>query len=479
MKINDKFRIYSDIFNAEGMTDENQLANALLTQPHILSPIITHLVGRESDRFPLSFITEGMNRVEEINGIEYEYPVIGRMDKAEAIAEDYSGPSNPGIGFTEFKVKFATNWLKRQYVIRSPKGVMARVQEDPIRSGNSWEYTLQLTSPSKDYFCPASELKAGQKWVSMFAPVAQSRSRGNESPWMAPSQAKNQITVVRKSYKIAGNVSNKTVNIELPVGDGKSSTKLWMPFEEFQHMLSWKQECELLYWYSEYNRDKNGEIHLKDDNGLPIPLGGGVLEQIPNKDTYSFLTEAKLKSVVTDALFGSSDADAKDITLYTGTGGMREFDAAMKSASSGFTVVDTKQIQGSGANMMYGSYFTAYRHIDGHMIKVKYLPLFDKGRTAMNSPIHPIDGLPLESYRMVFLDQSTYDGQANIKMLTEKGRSMVRRVVRGMADLPASFGANAESIASDVDESSVQFLKSSGIQIMRASNCLDLQCTIS
>ena len=53
-----RLRLYEDFFNAEGMTDENSLASALLTQPDVLSPVITHLAGKEDKRFPLSFLTE-------------------------------------------------------------------------------------------------------------------------------------------------------------------------------------------------------------------------------------------------------------------------------------------------------------------------------------------------------------------------------------------------------------------------------------
>ena len=38
-----KLRLYEEYLQRDGMTDENSLANALLTQPDVLSPVITHL----------------------------------------------------------------------------------------------------------------------------------------------------------------------------------------------------------------------------------------------------------------------------------------------------------------------------------------------------------------------------------------------------------------------------------------------------
>jgi hypothetical protein len=246
-------------------------------------------------------------------------------------------------------------------------------------------------------------------------------------------------------------------------------------------MLRWKEETEYALWYSQYNRDANGLIHLKDDNGKPITLGSGVFEQIPNVDTYSELTTAKIKSVVRDALYGATDAQQMNIVLFTGIGGMEEFDNAMKSEiTSGQYIKNTDPasfISGSGNNLQLGGYFTSYQHIDGHTITVRHLPLFDHGARALNSDRHPVTGLPLESYRMCFLDMSTYDGEANVQYISRRGRELVRWAVAG-ASVPPGFGGNALR-ATDVDGSSVHFMKECGVAIRRATNCLLLDCTKS
>lgn len=51
-------------------------------------------------------------------------------------------------------------------------------------------------------------------------------------------------------------------------------------------------------WFSEYNRDSNGIIHLKDEKtGEAIPRGAGVLDilkAVGNYETYSVLTLNRL-----------------------------------------------------------------------------------------------------------------------------------------------------------------------------------------
>jgi hypothetical protein len=190
------------------------------------------------------------------------------------------------------------------------------------------------------------------------------------------------------------------------------------------------------------------------------------------------LTAAKLKAVVRDALYGASDAQKMNIVLFTGIGGLEEFDNAMKQeVGSGNYIKNTPEtafVSGSGANLVMGGFFTTYQHIDGHTITVRHLPLFDHGARALNADRHPVTGLPMESYRMVFLDMSTYDGEKNIKYISRKGRELVRWAVAG-ATVPPGFAGNATR-ANDVDGASVHFMKECGIAIRRATNCLHLEC---
>jgi hypothetical protein len=471
-----RLRLYEDYFNAEGMTDENSLANALLTQPDVLSPVITHLAGREDKRFPLSFLTEGQGKVKYINDIEYDYPVMGRLNKAVRASALVSGT---GVNFTRFKVRFDDKWFIKQYIIENENGIQARVMEDPYEDGAGWTYTLQLVTPDATDVIASADV-AGKSWVQLFAPTAISGSVGNESNWVAPSKMRNQISLIRKSYRYEGNMPDRVVNFEFNV-DGKK-TNLWYDFEEYQHMLRWKEETEYALWYSKYNRSTDGTISLKDDNNKPIPIGAGVIEQIPNVDTYSALTAAKIKSVVRDALYGASDAQDMNIVLFTGLGGMEEFDNAMKSeVSAGSYIKNTDPanfISGGRTSLELGGFFTSYRHIDGHTVTVRHLPLFDHGARALNSPKHPVSGLPMESYRMIFLDMSTYDGETNVTMVSRKGRELVRWAVAGASVPPGFAGGNAMR-ANDVDGASVHFMKETGIAIRRATNCLHLECVKS
>lgn len=105
------------------------------------------------------------------------------------------------------------------------------------------------------------------------------------------------------------------------------------------------------------------------------------------------------------------------------------------------------------------------------------MPLFDHGPVARARALHPVTGYSLESYRMVFVDQSSYDGQSNLQMINKKGREYLRWCVPGSV-VPRGFDANT-SRASDVDGASVHMLKTAGVSLRRFDTSLDLQCVAS
>lgn len=477
--------IYHDKFDGNGFTNENSLANALLTKPDKLNPVITHLAGEESKKFPLTFMTEGQKggyKTIELNDIQYEWDVIGRKKKGDKIVSTtYGAGDKPGLGGTPFYVTFESNWLKDQHMVMSPNGVQAQIKGRPTQVGSHWLYKFQLNTANPAAYVPLTELVAGMVWVMVGgAPVSQSFSMGNESNVMMPGKMKNQISILRKSYRWGGNLKNKTVEVQFNVNG--TPTSYWMPFEEWNHMLDWKQDCEEHYWYSEYNRRADGTIALLDDvTGLPIPTGAGIDAQIPNRDTFSFLTYKKIKETVGDVMYGATDTGAMKVILYTGIGGLEEFSDAMSDKATGFTqIIGDKFVKGEGRNLMLTGFFTAFEHIDGHVIEVRHLPLLDYGSRAENAPKHPVSGKPITSYDMYFVDQSMYDGEPNVQMVTEKGRSQIRKMIKGMAPMGVNESSgNSEYIATEKDEASVHFLSAKGVCIRRNNHCFKLSCSLS
>lgn len=503
-----KYRVTEGIFDSKSMLDETNFYHQRQGAPSELTRKLTYIMGDYTKNYPISLMTLGgigyegnaMQRAAvELDDPQFTYPVMGRMHKASIVSSNaYSAGDKPGIGNSQFKIRFQDNWIKRFFVIQSARGIQAYVHDDPKVVGTGeYEYTVSLNAALPTDFCPLTELDGGNAWIDITTAVAESESRTTESKMAMPGSFKNQMSFMRHGFSWAGNSANKVMKISVKTDKGE--TDVWMDWAMWQYELEWLSICEHNYWYSRYNRNANGEVALKDMlTGKVIPTGSGILEQVQNKSTYSDLSYDYLVNQIGDALFGQSDTAGISITLHTGRGGMRAFDRAMKRSGAhvdiighgGGNVAD-KFISGTARNLAIGGFYDTMYHVDGYTIKVKHNPLFDMGKVALAQQaagyVHPETGWPLESYRMVFIDDNDYDGQPNIQHVAQKGRAFKHGVIAGLTDMPKSLQvmngtfnldseAKATLLATDVDKSAYTRFKSAGIQILRANRCFDFQC---
>jgi hypothetical protein len=489
-----KFMLTSQIIDTKSLLDETNFYHQKQGSPDELTRKLTYMLGRNSN-FPLATMTLGgsefgnKNTVHTVKDTQYTYPVMGKLDKVSVTSDTiYTGTDKPGIGNTPFYLYFADNYIKRFYILQSEGGIQAYVLEDlePVATGG-YRAKVQLTPAGPSDFCPPAQTYTGVKWIKMYTAVPESQSRTTEGNMAVPGAAKNQLTYSRLGYSWAGNAANKVMKIKVKGKDGQE-TETWMDWFMWQFENTWLNDCEHLLWYGRYNRFADGTIPLKDNlTGKTIATGSGLLEQILNKGTYSELTYQSLVNKVGDALFGQSDTGGMTITLMGGTGARRDMDRIIREAGgqvlgNNWGNVADKFVTGSGSNLMLGGFFDGFYHIDGYTIKFKYNSMFDTGRAAMVSPLHPKSGLPLESHRMVFIDDSDVDGQPNIMYVGEEGRLYLEGVVPGLTPMPRSLqillgmSSPTKLLSTDMDQSSYVRFKSCGVQLLRGNRCFDLQC---
>lgn len=491
------FQLQEMVYDSKSMLDETNFYAQRQGQPAELTNTLTYILGAANKNYPISMMTLGgvgfgvNNTAKELDDVQFTYPVMGQDTKASVIlSTEYESDDKPGIGHSRFYATFTDNWIKRFYVIQSERGVQAYVHSDgvPAASGG-FRYELQLDPASHTDYCNPNQLDPGVKWVDLHTAVAESESRNTESKMVMPGKFKNQMGFMRAGMSWAGNAANKMMRMAITTELGTS--KLWMDLAMWQFEKRWIEECEHYYWYSRYNRLADGSIPLKDAlTAKVIPRGSGLLEQIGNKSTYSRLTYKGLANRVGDALFGQNDTGNMSVTLFGGTGARREFHRAVMAEGAAYIGpfgagdIASKFVTGSGRNLMLGGYFDGFYHIDGYIIKFKHNPIYDTGRVAKASPLHPETGLPLESYRMTFIDDSDVDGQPNIQHVAQRGRSYIEGVLRGLTPMPKSLqiktNGNTSNEKIDLgtvqDKSEYTRMKSGGVQILRGNRCFDLQC---
>lgn len=444
-------------YDSKGYSDENLLYKNKLIDPVQLKKNLTYLWGKDSDMFPLHVLTEGNGAFKTIkpsktlNDTQYTWDVMGRMKHtSKIIGLANTSNTKPGLGGIPFDVIMEDNWFHFQYGAFSPDGAyQVYINSEPVMVGNGWKVSMVLKTTSATAYIPLDNFLQGKAWVMAATAVAASKSDGTTSNSMAPGKWTNQFGFFRYSNQIAGNISNKVTNIEFDLESGKKTNK-WMPFQ----MKLWEIDNRILnenaLWFDEYNRNSLGQIMLKDPTtNEPIPQGAGVkqtLKAVNNYDTYSTLTKAKLDSTVKAVFNNRVDNTPMEIVLYTGQGGAEMFHNAIMTDATGMgfaNALGDNIVVSGGEYLNYGKYFRQYKTIDGKLITIKTVNLFDHGPRAemqrMNGDMY--GGYPIDSYTLVFLDQSkTNDGDRNIMMVAEEGREYLTGIYKGMSPIPDVWG---------------------------------------
>ena len=479
-------------YEDRGYSNEESIAYLQLQKPVEINSFLTYNYGLDDDRFPLSFMTEGQGAggVVDIDTVQWTWKTMGRMKFTDFVTYFNTTVSKPGLGGTEFEVHFSTHWFIEQHGLIAPDGkTSVRIQKDLGESAYGYCYILKLDTVNPEAFVDPTLLAKGKYWSLTAPTVSESYSKGNRSNTMGPGKMTSQLEFYRHSKEIAGNLANVITEYEFE-GAGGGKSRLWINEEMRQFNLHMRVLGEERLWLAQYNRMVDGTITLKDrDNGKPIPHTTGMLEicRESNYDTYGeYLTLNKLKRTVGDVLDRDTDEGTMNIVLMAGKGFLEDFDEAMKmdAKENGFlTPLGDKEIQGSGSNLEYGAYFRKYKTVDGHTITCKHCSFFDKGTVAeaakQNGYIHPRTGYPMTSHQACFIDFSSYKGHQNVRQVRQKGQIYKAKVLKGMTDVPASWGvSDSNFISTEIDMSRFEVKGSRGLQVDNSTKMFMLECVL-
>lgn len=474
--------------------DENTLLNFNLMSAPNLNQAFTYLWGRDSDKFPLLTMTEGqMGNINKraISGADtqYKWKVMGREKLTSQVKRLVSTPINGIVGANGMAivVEMQDNWFPYQYGAIAPDGIsLVRVQTEGVPTGRgTFNYTFVSQTGQG---IASSNFTGGQYWALQAPTIAASKSDGTRDNKSSFNEATNQFGFHRFSQNIAGNVASKVLDIEFEIKDENGVTKKynkWIPYQMKKWELQRKQLLEEDLWRSRYNRDINGVVTLKDpSSNEPIPRGAGVFEQLEaagNDFSYPNFSRSLL-DMIHDHVNANRIGDSKgEKILYCGKGFAREFSKTLErdaKFNNYFQALGDKVIQGGADGMLrYGSYFSQYKLQDGTIFTIKVVNMFDEGSVAelQKKNGDTIDGLPRDSYTAICLDHSMVGSDdlgdtRNIQMVYEQGREFKMGVYKGMAELPAEWGATPSNLISDTkDVASYEVITSQGINILNAT----------
>jgi hypothetical protein len=271
---------------------------------------------------------------------------------------------------------------------------------------------------------------------------------------------------MRLSYDITGDAYSSVMVIAMKDQKSGKTSYLWSDYQEWRALRQWFQTLDRYLVYSKFNANADGTTDLKGTNGRPVYIGAGLLEQIApaNKQTYTTLTADLLEEYLFNLSYNLLGQGERKFVALTGEMGMKEFDRVLREKASGYQLIDTKFVTGSGQNLTLGGQFVTYKMLNGIEITLKHFPFYDN--TVYNRKLHPVSGKPLESYRMTFLDFGMRDGEANIQKVVRKDREMVQWYTGGSVAPGSGHAKSIQTLRSNAkDGYSVHFLTEQGIMV--------------
>lgn len=463
------------------LVDENMLSNALLTEPHKVSTVLSYIFGRYENS-TVDFLTAGLGKTVVSENRQYEWPVMIESDKAIVIKQarwqgnTIASTDTPGINGSPITLWLGEKWFGPGAILElDDKEFQVRVQGTPYQDGNDWVYTVVVSNGNSATYIPPVLLSAG-KQVSRLGPAYEEYSEEADIVnYQTPFKLRNHMTTMRLSYDITGSALASVMVIAMRDPKTKKTSYLWSDYQEWQALRQWYMNIDRQLVYSQYNANSDGTTDLMGTNGRPVYIGAGMLQQIANANRrdYTKLTANVLEDFLFDLSYNILGTNERKFVALTGEMGMKEFDRVLREKASGYSLIDTHFVSGSGQDLTLQGQFTTYKMLNGIELTLKHFPLYDN--IVYNRKPHPVSGKPLESYRMTFIDFGNRDGEANVSKVVRKGREMVMWHTGGSAAPGTGFSKSINTLRSNAkDGYQVHFLSEQGIMIKDPTACGEL-----
>lgn len=453
------------------LVDENMLSNALVTKPHEVQTVLSYIFGVKEGN-TLDFLTQGMGKTMTIADREYQWPVMIQHDKAiEIQAAEWNGSaiistSTPGINNTPIKIWTKEKWFGTGAILAfDNRDFQARVSGEPYQDGTNYVYTIYVNGDSASYVDP--DMFGAGSYVSREGSAYEEYSEEADIVnYQTPFKLRNYLTTLRLSYDITGSAYSSVMVIEFKDPESNKKTYMWADYQEWQALRQWYNTIDRHNVYSQYNANSDGTVNLKGTNGRPVYIGAGILQQISasNRQTYTKLTADLLEDYLFDLSYNIIDKSQRKFVALTGEMGMKEFDRVLREKASGYQLVDSVFVTGSGQELTLGGQFTTYKMLNGIELTLKHFPMYDD--TTYNRELHPVSGKPLESYRMTFLDFGSRDGESNITKVVRKDREMAMWHTGGSVAPGIGHSKSISTVRSNAkDGYAVHFLTEQGVMM--------------
>lgn len=461
-----------------GMVESNHLSSAYYTQPEKMESILAFAFGDQDSTAVLNMMTGGLKNTRFVNNREYSWELIGQSERALSVSRDSDGGATPGYGGMPFRIYFNEKGFDPTDVLLADDGTQVRVIEEPFPDGSDIAYTVVLNDPSVLFLDPAN-VTLGARFSKEWSSAEEYSIKGGGDMYSAPTELKNQLTTLRKTYRVTRSAATDVLIMEVNGGNGKSS-KYWTKVVEWTAMRNWFKEIERNLVYSTFAKNATGEAVVQGQNKRPVFSGAGMRQQISpaNVRYYTKLTYEILESFLVDLSYAASRNGVAKFVALTGKMGMVEFNNAIQNRVKALNLTITNSgtfITGSGQELTLQGQFTTVKFLNGIELTVREFPPYDS--LFRNRQLHPVSQKPIESYRFTLLNFGTVaeSTKNNIRKVAKAKSENAMWHVSGSIDpmdvVPGSINTNR---ATGLDGYEVHFLAEIGLQVQDPTSCGEL-----
>jgi len=419
-----KLQVRSGRFDSTRMTDLNHWTRNRAIKPEVFDYAHRLLFASRTNQLNLSQgnILEslfGLSKTKYIDALNWSWKIGVKGYRPLTILENRTPGVEPGKYRAPIKVlvdadlaAIGETWTSGS----SDKSQVVHVVDKVKEGSRGYLYTLRTYTENTDHYINPIYLKSGAKWTRLYTMRGEAAESGSHTEMFTPIEYRNNLVKLRKEYTVTDFGAQAVLDIAFS-DDRGNIYQSWMDRQEALYHMAMNKEIAMNAMYS-----RLGDAPITDpDSGYPIVPGAGIQQQISfggNVERYTTMSAELIEAFFDRIVYARiSPGDLGEVVGFSGHYGMKEFAKALDKWFGGKAIVRdsnqyvSKDAQGMGNNSLRVGYtYTSYLLPTGGSVRLIHNPLNDD--KEIHRDIDPLNGYPLESQRITFLDITGGNGQS-------------------------------------------------------------------
>ena len=311
------------------LVDENMISNALLTNPHQVSGLLSLIFGTKDDGVStaIDMITGGLGKTMIIDNREYEWSVMIDGDHAVNImwakcdGVDVTEDTAAGLNGTPIYIALEEKWYGPGAILAFDDiNFQVRVKGMPYQDGNAWVYECYVAEGFANSYIPGIYLLPGRQVDRVGSAYEEYSDEADIINYQTPFKMRNNLMTLRLTYDITGDAYSTVLAIALTDPETGKKSYLWSDYQYWKALREWKKREEKALLFSKSNRNADGTYNLKGSNGRPVAISAGLFEQISpaNIRYYTTLTCELFEDFLFDLCYNMLGTNERKFMALTG-----------------------------------------------------------------------------------------------------------------------------------------------------------------